>query len=67
LALVLPDLRALGLAAPLVALNPSVGRTTLGALLTDPVSRRCPTPVGSSDWLRLLGTGGAEDFAGAFS
>ena len=64
-ALVLPDLRSKGLAAPLVALNPGVGRTTVGGLLVDPVSRRCPTPVGSEAWLRLLGTGGIEDDAEA--
>ncbi len=64
-ALVLPDLRAKGLAAPLVALNPSVARTTVGGLLGDPASRRCPTPVGSDAWLHLLGTGGVEDHAEA--
>ncbi len=64
-ALVLPDLRAMGLAAPVVALNPSVGRTTVGGLLVDPAARRCPTPVGSEAWLRLLGTGGIEDHAEA--
>ena len=63
--LVLPDLRAMGLAAPLVALNPSVSRTTVGGLLVDPASRRCPTPVGSEAWLRLLGTGGVEYHAEA--
>ena len=64
-ALVLPDLRAKGLAAPLVALNPSVARTTVGGLLVDPTPRRCPTPVGSEAWLRLLGHGGVEDHAEA--
>ncbi len=64
-ALVLPDLRARGLATPLVALNPGVGRTTVGGLLADPAPRLCPTPVGSEAWLRLLGTGGVEDHAEA--
>ena len=64
-ALVLPDLRAKGLAAPLVALNPSVSRTTVGGLLVNPAPRRCPTPVGSEAWLRLLGSGGVEDHAEA--
>jgi hypothetical protein len=64
-ALVLPDLRARGLAAPLVALNPSVARTTVGVLLVDPAARPCPTPVGSEAWLRLLGNGGIEDHAEA--
>ncbi len=60
-ALVLPDLRARGLAAPVVALNPSVGRSTVGGLLVDPTPRRCSAPVGSAAWLRLLGNGGVED------
>ncbi len=64
-ALVLPDLRAAGLAAPLVALNASVARTTVGGLLVDPTPRRCGTPVGSDVWLRLLGHGGVEDHAEA--
>ncbi len=64
-ALVLPDLRARGLAAPVVALNPSVARTTVGGLLVDPAARGCPTPVGSEAWLRLLGNGGIEDHAEA--
>jgi hypothetical protein len=28
--------------------------------LTDPKPRRCPTPVGTDAWLRLLGEGGLE-------
>jgi hypothetical protein len=61
-ALVLPELRTRGLDAGVVALNPGIGRTTLGALLTDPTPRRCPTPVGTDAWLRELGHGGHEDF-----
>ncbi len=61
-ALVLPDLRTRGLDAGVVALNPNVPRTTLGALLVDPTPRRCSTPVGTDAWLRVLGYGGHEDF-----
>jgi hypothetical protein len=60
-ALVLPELRAKGLDAPILSLTVGARRSTLGALLTDPHSRRCPTPVGSDAWLRLLGGGGIED------
>lgn len=64
-ALVLPDLREKGLAASAVALNPGVSRTTVGGLFVNPAPRRCPTPVGSEAWLRLLAFGGAEDHAEA--
>ena len=37
-------------------------RTTLGALLADATSRRCPTPVGTDAWFQVLGLGGSEDF-----
>ena len=60
-ALVLPELQAHGLDAGVVALNPNVPRTTLGALLIDPTTRRCPTPVGTDAWLRVLGYFGQED------
>ncbi len=64
-ALVLPELRTRGLDARVVALNPNVPRTTLGALLADPTSRRCLTPVGTDTWLQVLGLGGDEDFTEA--
>ena len=64
-ALVLPELRTRGLDAGVVALNPNVARTTLGALLVDPTPRRCPTPVGTDAWLQVLGFGGNEDFTEA--
>ena len=64
-AIVLPELRARGLDAAVVALNPNVARTTLGALLVDPTRRRCPTPVGTDAWLQVLGLGGHEDFTEA--
>jgi hypothetical protein len=37
----------------------------LRGVLTDPRHRRCPTPVGSDAWVRLLGSGGGEDLAEA--
>ncbi len=55
-----PELRARGLAAAPVALNPSVVRTTVGGVLVDPATRPCPVPVGSDVWLRMLGTGRVE-------
>jgi hypothetical protein len=64
-ALVLPELRTGGLAAGVVALNPGIARATLGDLLVDPTARRCPTPVGTDAWLRVLGHGGYEDFSEA--
>jgi hypothetical protein len=60
--LVLPELQGRGLDASLVALNPTVPRTTLGAVLVDATPRRCPTPVGTAAWLQVLGLGGHEDF-----
>ena len=45
-----------GTVVPLVVL--AVG---LGALLVDPTTRRCPTPVGTDAWLRVLGYFGLED------
>ena len=64
-ALVLPELRTRGLDASVVALNPNVARTTLGALLVDSTPRRCPAPVGTDAWLQILGLGGHEDFTEA--
>ncbi len=61
-ALVMPELQTRGLDCGVVALNPGIARTTLGALLVDPTPRRCPTPVGSAAWLQVLGLGGHEDF-----
>jgi hypothetical protein len=64
-ALVLPELRTRGLDARVVALNPNVARTTLGALLVDATPRRCPTPVGTDAWLQVLGLRGNEYFTEA--
>ncbi len=64
-ALDLPELRTRGLDARVVALNANLASTTLGALLADPTSRRCPTPVGTHAWLQVLGLGGNEDLTEA--
>ena len=36
-------------------------RMAVGALLADLRPRRCPTPVTTDDWLRILGDGGGEE------
>ncbi len=44
--------------------SPSAGAgeaVPLEAVVADPRPRRCPTPVGSPGWIRLLGSGGAEE------
>ena len=58
----LPLLSADGFDAPIWSLCESGAARPLRTLVTDPTSRRCPTPVGSPAWLNLLGTGGGEDF-----
>ncbi len=60
-ALVLGELPGVGLAATAVPLFPGSHRTTLRGLITDPTPRRCPTPVATDAWLRVLGDGGAEE------
>ncbi len=59
--LVLDDLRTLGLRAPTQPIGWSGGPVPLEAIVADPTTRRCLTPVGSSAWVRLLGSGGAEE------
>ena len=59
--IVLDDLRALGLRAPTQPIGWSGGAVPLEAIVADPKIRSCSTPVGSPDWIRLLGSGGAED------
>lgn len=54
-----------GLEAPIRRLCVAADPVSLRALANDPRPRRCPTPVGSSAWLHLLGTGGGEDFGEA--
>jgi len=58
---VLDDLRTLGLGAPTHPIGWSGGVVPLEAIIADPSDRTCPTPVGSPGWVRLLGSGGAED------
>jgi hypothetical protein len=60
-ALVLGELAAAGLGAVVVPLFAGGRRLALGGLVSDRVSRRCPTPVGTDAWLRMLSDGGAED------
>jgi hypothetical protein len=60
-ALVLAELSGGGLATEVVPLFPGGRRLALGDLVTDPVPRRCPTPVGTDAWLEVLGTGGIEE------
>lgn len=61
LAVVLADLEALGLSAPVAPLSGRGTSAPLRSLLNDPRPRRCPTPVGSEVWVSLLGSGGGED------
>jgi len=58
----LPFLSADGFDAPMRSLCEFGAARPLRTLVTDPASRRCPTPVGSPAWLNLLSTGGGEDF-----
>ena len=64
-AIVLADLRAAGVAAVAVPLGPMGGRPTLRAIVADPRSRRCASPVASDAWLELLASGGGEELAEA--
>jgi hypothetical protein len=59
--IVLDDLRGLGLRAPTQPIGWSGGAVQLEAVVADPTTRTCPTPVASPAWIRLLGSGGAED------
>jgi hypothetical protein len=58
---VLDDLLALGMRAPTQPVGWSGGAVPLEAVVADLTLRSCPTPVGSPAWVRLLGSGGAED------
>jgi hypothetical protein len=60
-ALVLGELRADRLSAIAAPLCVGGQRMAVAALLTDPRSRRCPTPVATDPWLRILGHGGSEE------
>lgn len=58
---VLADLEAAGIDAPVASIGNARERQPLGSLLADPRPRRCPTPIGSDAWVSLLGSGGGED------
>lgn len=59
--LVLDDLRADGFGTPTSPVGWTGDAVRLEDLMGDPRPRLCPTPVGSQAWVRLLGTGGAEE------
>lgn len=50
-----------GIDASVVPVGGAGERQPLGSLVVDPRPRRCPTPVGSDEWVQLLGSGGGED------
>ena len=60
-AVVLGDLGAKGVAAPVVSFTAGAGRQTLATILGDRRRRTCPTPVGSDAWVELLAAGGVEE------
>jgi hypothetical protein len=60
-AIVLGELKAHGLDAMVAPLHVGGQRMAVGALLADPRPRRCPTPVATDAWLRILGYGGGEE------
>ncbi len=60
---VLDDLRRLGTSASVRPVGWRSASGSLSALLDDPSPRRSRTPVPSEEWVRLLGSGGGEDFA----
>lgn len=63
---VLDDLRASGLRASVSPAGWPGDVVPLASVISGPRPRRCPTPVGSPSWIRLLGTGGAEETEEAF-
>jgi len=65
--LVLDELRGVGLAAGSYPVGWSGHAMPLEAVGADPRTRRCPTPVGSPGWIRLIGSGGAEETDEALS
>lgn len=60
-AIVLAELCGAGLTATVVPLFGGGRRVSLGELITDPTPRRCPTPVATDGWLRVLGDGADEE------
>jgi hypothetical protein len=59
--LVLDDLRGVGLAVGSYPVGWNGNALPLSAIVADPRTRRCPTPVGSPGWIHLIGSGGAEE------
>lgn len=62
---VLHDLRLFGADAIVTPVACRGEPRPLLAILDDPRPRRCPTPVGSDEWVELLATGGGEDVSEA--
>ena len=62
---VLPELRLAGADAIATPVACRAEPRPLLAVLDDPRPRRCPTPVGSDEWVELLATGGGEDVSEA--
>lgn len=60
-AIVLGQLRGAGLDTTVAPLFAGGRRLTFGQLVRDPTPRRCPTPVGTDDWIRVLGDGADEE------
>jgi hypothetical protein len=62
---VLPELRIIGADAVVTPVACRGEPRPLLTVLDDPRPRRCPTPVGSDEWVELLATGGGEDVSEA--
>lgn len=62
---ILPELRRTGADAIATPVACRGEPRPLLAVLDDPRPRRCPTPVGSDEWVELLATGGGEDVSEA--
>ncbi len=60
-AVVLEDLEAEGVEAPIAPLACGGQACSLASLLADPRPRWSSTPVGSDAWIELLGSGGGEE------
>jgi hypothetical protein len=58
---VLDDLRELGLRAPTNPIGWGGRAVRLEEVVADPRARTCATPVATPSWVRLLGSGGAEE------
>jgi hypothetical protein len=65
LATELVRLRLAGLAAAAKTISRDHDECELALLAADPTARRCPTPIGTREWLELLASGGGEDLGKA--